>query len=68
MRTGRVKIGSVDYNGEWELPKPDIVEQTGYTGGNYWIVSYAGQHCKVRAADTTAALFWAAKHWGYSFR
>ena len=68
MQTGRVKFGSIAYPGEREPPKPDIVEQPGYTGGNYWIVSYAGQHCTVRAADTTAALFWAAKHWGYSFR
>lgn len=68
MRGERVKIGSIAYPGERELPKSDIVEQPGYTGKNYWTVSYAGQQLLVRAADVTAAMFWAAKAWGYSFR
>lgn len=65
MRGERVKIG---YIPGMEPPKPDAVEQPGYAGKNYWTVSYAGQQLRVHAADTTAAMFWAAKAWGYSFR
>ena len=32
------------------------------------MVSYAGRQLTVHAADKTAALFWAAKRWGYSFK
>ena len=32
------------------------------------MVNYAGRQLTVHAADETAALFWAAKHWGYSFK
>ena len=63
---------SIDYHGEAEnLPawkKTGIVHQPGYTGKSYFAVNYAGRTVIVRAADKTAALFFAAKHWGYSFR
>ena len=44
-----------------------IVEQDGYTGKNYFSVVYGAQTVTVHAADTLAALFVAAKHWGYKF-
>lgn len=63
---------SIDYHGETENPparkKTGIVHQPGYTGKNYFAVNYAGRQVIVHAADKTAALFFAAKHWGYSFR
>lgn len=63
---------SIDYPGELVNPqngkKPWIVHQPAYVGKNYFMVNYAGRTVIVRAADKTAALFFAAKHWGYSFR
>ena len=47
--------------------KPEIVRQPGYTGGKYFRVEYAGQTVDVRCADGTAALFLAAKHWGFKW-
>lgn len=63
---------SIDYPGEQVNPqdgkKPWIVHQPAYVGKNYFMVNYAGRTVIVHAADKTAALFFAAKHWGYSFR
>ena len=59
---------SIDYPGERARRQPEIVEQPGYAGKSYFVVSYAGRQLTVRAADKTAALFWAAKRWGYSFK
>ena len=47
--------------------KPDIVRQDGYTGKKFYRVSYAGQSVDVHCADETAALFLAAKHWGFKW-
>lgn len=47
--------------------KPEIVRQQGYTGKKYFRVGYAGQAVDVRCADKTAALFLAAKHWGFKW-
>ena len=47
--------------------KPEIVRQPGYSGKKYFRVSYAGQAVDVRCADETAALFLAAKHWGFKW-
>lgn len=59
-----MRKNSIDYPGERAAQRPDIAKQAGYTGKNHWIVTYNGQQLKVRAADETAALFTAAKHWG----
>ena len=63
---------SIDYPGEQVNPqngkKPWIVHQPAYVGKNYFMVNYAERTVIVHAADKTAALFFAAKHWGYSFR
>ncbi len=63
---------SIDYPGELVNPqngkKPWIVHQPAYVGKNYFMVNYAGRTVIVHAADKTAALFFAAKHWGCSFR
>lgn len=47
--------------------KPEIIRQPGYTGKKYFRVGYAGQAVDVRCADETAALFFAAKHWGFKW-
>ncbi len=47
--------------------KPEIVRQPEYTGKKYFRVEYAGQTVDVRCADETAALFLAAKHWGFKW-
>ena len=47
--------------------KPEIVRQPGYSGKKYFRVGYAGQAVDVRCADETAALFLAAKHWGFKW-
>ena len=59
---------SIDYPGERAPRRQEIVEQPGYAGKSYFVVSYAGRQLTVHAADKTAALFWAAKRWGYSFK
>ena len=58
---------SIDYPGERATRRQEIVEQPGYAGKSYFVVSYAGRQLTVHAADKTAALFWAAKRWGYKF-
>lgn len=63
-----MRQNSIDYPGERAPKRSAIVEQPGYTGKNYFTVRYAGRQLIIHAADTTAALFWAAKHWGYSFK
>ena len=47
--------------------KPEIIRQPGYSGKKYFRVGYAGQAVDVRCADETAALFLAAKHWGFKW-
>ena len=47
---------------------PNLLRQDGYSGKNYWRVSYNGQMINVQAADETAAMIVAAKHWGYSIK
>ena len=63
---------SIDYRAERAEARAGkntgTLRQPGYTGKNYFAVNYAGRTVIVRAADKTAALFFAAKHWGYSFR
>ena len=63
-----MRQNSIAYPGERAAKRSAIVEQPGYTGKNYFAVSYAGRQLTLHAADETAALFWAAKHWGYSFK
>lgn len=63
-----MKYNSIDYPGARTARRSDIVEQPGYRGKDHWSVSYGGQTVALRCADETAALFWAAKHWGISFR
>lgn len=58
----------INYRGEKPPRKSSIVRQPGYSGKKYYCVRYAEQMVNVHAADETAALFWAAKHWGYSFK
>lgn len=63
---------SIDYHAERAEARAGkdtgTLQQPGYTGKNYFAVNYAGRTVIVRAADKTAALFFAAKYWGYSFR
>lgn len=59
-------MNSIDY--PTERVRPRELEQPGYTGKQYYAVSYGGQTVTIRCADATAALFYAAKHWGFSFR
>lgn len=63
---------SIDYHAERAEARAGkdtgTLQQPGYTGKNYFAVNYAGRTVIVRAADKTAALFFTAKHWGYSFR
>ena len=63
-----MRQNSIGYPGERDAQRPDIAKQAGYTGKNHWIVTYNGKQLTVHAADETAALFWAAKRWGYSFK
>lgn len=63
-----MRQNSISYPGERPAKRADIVEQPGYTGKHYFVVNYAGRQLTVHAADETAALFWAAKRWGYSFK
>ena len=60
-----MRQNSIDYPGERPARRAEIVEQPGYTGKHYFVVNYAGRQLTVHAADETAALFWAAKRWGY---
>lgn len=63
-----MRQNSIDYPGERPARRADIVEQAGYTGKNHYAVTYHDQQLTVRAADELAAVFTAAKHWGYSFK
>lgn len=58
---------SINYPGE-RAKRPAVIAQAGYTGKNYFDVAYGTQRVTVRAEDEYAALFTAAKHWGYSFK
>lgn len=57
---------SIDYPGE-RAKRPPVIAQAGYTGKNYFDVTYGTQRVTVRAEDGYAALFTAARHWGYKF-
>lgn len=59
---------SIDYPGERAPRRPAVIAQAGYTGQNHFSVTYGAQNVTVRAEDGYAALFTAAKHWGYSFK
>ena len=63
-----MRQNSIDYPGERPARRAEIVEQPGYTGKHYFVVNYVGRQLTVHAADETAAIFWAAKRWGYSFK
>ena len=63
-----MRQNSISYPGERPATRADIVEQPGYTGKHYFVVNYSGRQLTVHAADETAAIFWAAKRWGYSFK
>ena len=56
-----------DVPAECRPRKTEIVRQPEYTGKKYFRVQYAGQTVDVRCADETAALFLAAKHWGFKW-
>lgn len=58
---------SIDYPGERAARRQPIIAQAGYTGKNHYAVEYHGRRLTVRASDELAALFTAAKHWGYKF-
>lgn len=58
---------SIDYPGERAPRRPAVIAQAGYTGKNHFSVTYGDQKVTVRAEDGYAALFTAAKHWGYKF-
>lgn len=52
---------------ECRARKPEIIRQPEYTGKKYFRVEYAGKTVDVRCADETAAMFLAAKHWGFKW-
>ena len=56
-----------DVPAECRPKKTEIVRQPEYTGKKYFRVQYAGQTVDVRCADEMAALFLAAKHWGFKW-
>ena len=58
---------SVDYPGERAPRRPCVIAQAGYTGKNYYAVAYRDQSITVRAGDELAAIFTAAKYWGYKW-
>lgn len=62
-----MRQNSIGYPGERAARRADIAQQAGYTGKNHWIVTYGGKKLRVRAADKTAALYAAAKHWGFKW-
>ena len=47
--------------------RPCVIAQAGYTGKNYYDVAYRNQSITVRAGDELAAIFTAAKYWGYKW-
>lgn len=58
---------SIDYPGERAPRRKKVIAQAGYTGKNHYTVTYHDQQIIVRAADELAAMFTAAKHWGYAW-
>lgn len=58
---------SIDYPGERAPRSKKVIAQAGYTGKNHYTVTYHDQQIIVRAADELAAVFTAAKHWGYAW-
>lgn len=62
-----MRQNSIEYPGERAARRQPIVAQAGYTGKNHYAVEYRGRTLTVRASDELAALFTAAKHWGYAW-
>lgn len=62
-----MRQNSIDYPGERAAKRADIAQQAGYTGKNHYTVTYHDQQLIVCAADEIAAVFTAAKHWGYDW-
>lgn len=62
-----MRQNSINYPGEREPRRPRTIAQAGYTGKNYYTVVYRNQSVTVHAADELAAIFTAAKHWGYKW-
>mgnify|MGYP007090514834 CR=1 FL=1 len=58
---------SINYLGERAPRRPCVIAQAGYTGKNYYTVVYRDQSVTVCAGDELAAIFTAAKHWGYKW-
>ena len=50
-----MRQNSIDYPGERAARRADIVEQPGYAGKHYFVVSYEGRQLTVHAEDETAA-------------
>lgn len=62
-----MRQNSIDYPGERAPRRPRTIAQAGYTGGNCCAVVYRNQSVTVHAADELAAIFTAAKYWGYKW-
>lgn len=62
-----MRQNSIEYPGERAARRQPIIAQAGYTGKNHYAVEYRGRKLIVRASDELAALFTAAKHWGYAW-
>lgn len=62
-----MRQNSVDYPGERAPRRTHVIAQAGYTGKNYYAVMYRDQSITVRAGDELAAIFTAAKYWGYKW-
>lgn len=62
-----MRQNSINYPGEREPRRQKVIAQAGYTGKNYYAVAYRDQSITVRAGDELAAIFTAAKHWGYKW-
>lgn len=62
-----MRQNSIDYTGERAPRRTRVIAQAGYTGKNYYAVAYRDQSITVRAGDELAAIFTAAKHWGYKW-
>ena len=57
----------IDYHCERAPRRQAVIAQAGYTGQNHVTVTYGDQEVTGRADDGDAAIFTAAKHWGYKF-
>ena len=62
-----MRQNSTDYSGERAPRRQCVIAQAGYTGQNYYAVAYRNQSITVRAGDELAAIFTAAKYWGYKW-